>query len=307
MAAADMAVCDVGDLDRLIYTFDVLGYVVVRQAIDAPTVARMNAAIDAVAAASPRSGTAAFYQQPVIDGGQGDRFGFGSLATQQPEESRLFTELMADERGLAALRVMVGDWCRCDHAYGIQMSSDWSGRENLHGGARTDQGEHQYQWYQGRMFNGLVGAMYALTDVQAGAGGFVVVPGSHRANHSRYTVPVDSPLVVNPQLAAGDMLFFTEALLHGTTHWRSAQPRRSLLYKYSPGYSCWMEPAQNAPLLALAATPLQQQLLRPPSVAAQGAEERDGPLRAALGVLPTPGQWGSSDPEVARRREAARL
>ena len=25
------------------------------------------------------------------------------------------------------------------------------------------EGEHCYQWYQGRMYNGLVGAMYALT------------------------------------------------------------------------------------------------------------------------------------------------
>ena len=85
---------------------------------------------------------------------------------------------------------------RLDHAYGIAMDNEWSGTENLHGGARTDQGEHAYQWHQGRMYNGLVGAMYALTDVSPGSGGFVIVPGSHRANHP-YTPPLSSPLVRN--------------------------------------------------------------------------------------------------------------
>jgi hypothetical protein len=28
----------------------------------------------------------------------------------------------------------------------------WTGHPNLHGGARTDQGEHQYQWHQGQMY-----------------------------------------------------------------------------------------------------------------------------------------------------------
>ena len=36
-------------------------------------------------------------------------------------------------------------------------------------------------------------------------------------------------------------------------------------------------------------------------------EAADGPLRAALRILPDPGRWGSSDPDVAMRREAARL
>ena len=172
MAAAAMAVCDFDDLDRMIYTFDLHGcappaaavlstrgarprarargaccgarsYVVIRQAIATPIVARMNELIDRVAAASPLTGSAAFFQQPVADGGQGDRFGFSSLASLHPLESRLFAELMADERALGALRVLIGDWCRLDHAYGIEMASSWGGRENLHGGARTDQGRYR--------------------------------------------------------------------------------------------------------------------------------------------------------------------
>ena len=69
----------------------------------------------------------------------------GRIAVKHP----IFLELMADTRVLDVIRVMCGDWLRLDHAYGIEMDSSWAGRENLHGGARTDQGEHQYQWHQG--------------------------------------------------------------------------------------------------------------------------------------------------------------
>ena len=48
-------------------------------------------------------------------------------------------------------------------------------------------------------------------------------------------MPLTSPLVVSPSLGAGDLLIFSEALVHGTMRWNSDKPRRSLLYKYSPG------------------------------------------------------------------------
>lgn len=288
-----------GDLDAFQYAFDIHGYCIIQNVLDAETLRRMNALIDEVAATQPR-----FYVTPKAEGGQGDRFGFEELARRS--EARIFTEQMADVAVLGVLRVCIGDWLRLDHAYGIAMDADWDGTENLHGGARTDQGEHAYQWHQGRMYNGLVGCMYALHDVNPGDGGFVIVPGSHKANHGPYTPDLNSPLVVNPNLRAGDLCIFTEALVHGTIKWRSAKPRRSLLYKYSPGYSCWMPDEQLAPLRSLASTELQHQLLRSPSVGALASEAVGGPLRAAL-RLPEPGRWGSADMDTQMRREAARL
>ncbi len=35
------------------------------------------------------------------------------------------------------------------------------------------------------------------------------------------------------------MLIFTEALIHGTREWTAGHERRTLLYKYSPGYQSW--------------------------------------------------------------------
>ena len=94
-------------------------------------------------------------------------------------------------------------------------------------------------WNISKMWNGLIVVMYALEDINPGDGGLICVPGSHKANINSYKPPVDSHLVVNPAFKAGDMLIFTEALVHGTITWTGADRRRALLYKYSPGYSTW--------------------------------------------------------------------
>ncbi|MXY48552.1 MAG: hypothetical protein F4Y38_04530 [Gemmatimonadetes bacterium] len=181
----------------------------------------------------------------------------------------VFMELMAHPGTLRIIRTMIGEWMRLDHAYGIQMDRLTVERghvkPNLHGGPRHDHGEHQYQWFDGKMYNGLIVVMYALEDINPGDGGLICVPGSHKSNF-RYRPPVDSHLVANPSFMAGDMLIFTEALVHGTTTWTSDQRRRALLYKFSPGYSAWVSSDGLNDVRAIAANDVQRDLLRPPSV-----------------------------------------
>lgn len=228
--------------DAEIYEFDLNGYIVYRDLIAPADVERMNAVLDAN-----------------ITPETGDHFGF-------MEWDPVFMELMAHPRTLQIMRTIIGDWLRLDHAYAIKLDEHSTVRDNLHGGLRADQGEHQYQWAYGKMWNGLIVIMYALEDVNPGDGGFICVPGSHKASINSYKPPVDSHLVVNPSLKAGDMLIFTEALVHGTRQWTSGGRRRSLLYKYSPGYSTWGPAEGLEPLRALASNDLQRDLLRPPYV-----------------------------------------
>ena len=181
----------------------------------------------------------------------------------------VFMEVMAHPRTLNILKTMIGGWLRLDHAYGLQMDTltvdRGDVRPNLHGGPLEDNGEHHYQWFNGKMYNGLTVVMYALTDVHPGDGGFICVPGSHKTN-LEFKPPPDSHLVVNPTLMAGDMLIFTEALVHGSDAWSSSNKRRSLLYKYSPGHSTWAIPERWEKLQSLAADDLQRDLLRAPSI-----------------------------------------
>ena len=225
-----------------IYEFDLNGYILYRDLIPPADVDRMNAILDDnITLETP------------------NHFGF---AHWDP----IFLELMAHPRTLHIMRTIIGDWMRLDHAYAIKLNKEDNAHDNLHGGLRSDQGEHQYQWAFGNMWNGLIVVLYALEDVNPEDGGFICVPGSHKASINTYRPAVDSHLVVNPSLRAGDMLIFTEALVHGTRQWMSANRRRSLLYKYSPGYSTW-GPAENLDSLrALASSDLQRDLLRPPYV-----------------------------------------
>lgn len=225
-----------------IYEFDINGYIVYRDLISPEEVRRMNDIIDA----------------DLVDK---DPYRFQFLTLDS-----CFMELMAHPRTLDIMRTMIGDWLRLDHAYGIEMNSAMDARENLHGGPRQDNGEHQYQWVGGKMYNGLIVIMYALEDVEPDDGGFICVPGSHKANPTGYRPPVHSHLVVNPSLQAGDMLIFTEALVHGTRLWKPDRRRRSLLFKYSPGHSAWGPAANLEKYLPFADNDLQRDLLRPPSV-----------------------------------------
>jgi hypothetical protein len=230
--------------DAEIYEFDLHGMIVYRNVLSPEQVRECNRLVDGF----------------VKDD---NTFGF-DFFTRDP----FFVELMALPRTLDILRTMLGEWYRLDHAYGIQMHDQGPDNTNLHGGPRTDQNEHCYQWHQGRMYNGLVVVAYALADVNPGDGGFVGVPGSHKANHP-YKPEPGSPLVSQPAMKAGDMLIFTEALVHGTRQWRSPNRRRSLLYKYSPGFSTWSNLTNAewpAKATAMATTDLQRALLRPPFV-----------------------------------------
>jgi len=225
-----------------IYEFDLNGYIVYRDLIPPDLVRRMNEIIDA------------------------DQKGEFNHHFQFLHLDPCFIELMAHPRALKIIRTMIGDWLRLDHTYGLQMLGGTQIRENLHGGLRADQGEHQYQWAYNKMWNGLIVIMYALEDVDPGDGGFICVPGSHKVCINTYKPGVYSHLVVNPSLKAGDMLIFTEALVHGTRKWTSTKRRRSLLYKYSPGYSTWANADNLRKYEALATTQLQKDLLRPPYV-----------------------------------------
>ena len=113
------------------------------------------------------------------------------------------------------------------------------------GHARGNVGDHWYKYRDGVIRNGLCVMTYNLADAPEGAGGFACIPASHKSNFAP-EIPRDvrsfersAHYVVQPALEAGDVLFFTEALIHGTMPWKAGHQRRALLYKYSPGHSSW--------------------------------------------------------------------
>lgn len=112
---------------------------------------------------------------------------------------------------------------------------------------------------------------FALSEVRPGDGGFCCIPGSHKSNFVG-SLPRDVSTyrrtphyVVQPPLAPGDAIIFTEALIHGTLPWTAEHERVALIYKYSPGHSAWMGTYYD-PNRYPGLTEQQRRILAPPSV-----------------------------------------
>lgn len=181
-----------------------------------------------------------------------------------------FLELMDHPKLLPVLIELIGSRLRIDHDYCIFMAPGASGQD-IHGGPRRIETDHWYYYSDGIMRNGLTVATFALTDAAEGDGGFVCVPGSHKTNFMQHLPEavrrqeVLPHYVRNPPLSKGDVLIFTEALMHGTRAWQGAHERRALFYKYSPPHSTWRIAPYDLSRYP-EATPQQRRLMAPPSV-----------------------------------------
>ncbi|MDA1075051.1 MAG: phytanoyl-CoA dioxygenase family protein [Proteobacteria bacterium] len=181
-----------------------------------------------------------------------------------------FVDLMDHPKVLPVLIELIGSRLRIDHDYCIFMRQGDASMP-VHGGPRRIETDHWYYYSDGIMRNGLTVATYALNDSKEGDGGFVCIPGSHKTNfmqnlpESVRNHDVQPHYVRNPPIGRGDVLIFTEALMHGTRAWCGNAERRALLYKYSPPHSTWrIKPYDllNYPH----ATQQQRRLMAPPSV-----------------------------------------
>jgi ectoine hydroxylase-related dioxygenase (phytanoyl-CoA dioxygenase family) len=79
-----------------------------------------------------------------------------------------------------------------------------------------------------------------LAPQPAGAGGFVVLRGSHKMN---FPAPDELVHATDPELAQhlhqpvtepGDVVFFAEATVHGAAPWTAAHERRIALLRFAP-------------------------------------------------------------------------
>ena len=117
--------------------------------------------------------------------------------------------------------------------------------QGLHGGAEPLKPLHSYVLQNGRTYCESVNVAWQLRDITDDDGGFVCVPGSHKArypmpwaDYARYPMPEDlnddMGLMIHPTMKAGDVLFFMGgAQTHGSSTWTSEIPRRAILLNYT--------------------------------------------------------------------------
>jgi hypothetical protein len=244
---------------RQIYEFDVRGYITIPGFLGREMVAMLNRVIDG------------HHREHGIDP---SLFPFMHL-------DRVFWDLMVHPTVLDIAKYWCGDHFRVDHVYGFQRPPAGTPGENvdedLHGGPRANQGSFHYQWFGGKSRVGLLVFTYVLEPVGPGDGGLVMVPGSHKGSMALEGREVwdllkhshDNALCEQPVLNPGDLLIFTESVIHGTRRWQDPRRRRrNLYYKYCPGHLCWRDYGQwAAGLYGQAQSEIEKSLLRPPFVA----------------------------------------
>ena len=236
------------------FRFDLQGFLVVKNVLSADEVAALNKLADEAWPEEPDSG---------------DKRRTSKVSQWGPETEALFDH----PNSLPYMIELLGPKFRADHDYSMFMKKGASGGR-LHGGPTMQggvPGDHWYKHRDGVMRNGLTVFTYNLAPARKGDGGFACIPGSHKSNFIE-DIPKEvrafeqpAHYVCQPEVEAGDMVIFTEALIHGTMPWNGDQERRGLLYKFSPGHSAWQQSFYNVddyPNL----TDQQQRILEPPSV-----------------------------------------
>jgi ectoine hydroxylase-related dioxygenase (phytanoyl-CoA dioxygenase family) len=218
------------------YLFDLMGFLVVKQALSREEVIELNELIDSY----DLWGKAESGQEPACVNDPN----FMTLGAPHTWHEP-FRRLLAHPRMVPYLLALVGPKFRYDHGYTLLMRPG-SKQLGLHGGNTPWDPAQQYQYRDGEMLNGLVVFSYALSDAGSDDGGFAVVPGSHKANFAipkRFVLLEETGTwVVRVPVKEGDVIIFSEACTHGTWPWRAQHERRSLLYKYAPGHMAWASP-----------------------------------------------------------------
>lgn len=231
------------------YFFDTAGYLVIRGALSQSEVDAANAAIDFHSAQfqerknNLRCNSLYGRVSSNLDGdGSTGRFDMGGMLAWESPHCNPFRDLLVHPATRPILNEILGGGYRLDHSPLVIEMHKGSNGHTLHGGGVDASGKPAwhiaYECRNQAIRTQLLTVSVALTDVNAGDGGYCVVPGSHKSNFS----PPDellhyedlTEMVVQPTLKKGDILIFTEAALHGTLPWRSEQHRRSLLYRFSP-------------------------------------------------------------------------
>lgn len=197
--------------------------------------------------------------------------------------NNIFWTWMTDDKLFLPAREMCGPHIRLDHAFGVRGGETSDAPAQLHGG--PDSSQYSCFYHNVGQPVGIIGQLsvgVTLKGQTPASGGFCYLPGSHKA-HSRVdgrhvfekllVSDVTHPAITVPYLQPGDVIYFSESLVHGDTG--SLRDRRfptppppwerlMAYYKFCPGWMCWRDPAQQEKYQALVPNERAKQLLEPP-------------------------------------------
>ena len=228
--------------ERERYFWDLTGYLVVQQVLTADELAAANAALDDC------HERGAVHDAGEISGPRGSRRLRGSsylritaseeLLTLPKPHCEPFRRMLAHPAVVSRLNEMCGTGFRFDHGPHYIGGVEGTAGMVMHGAGEPHRPYVAYHHQGGRGYCAGVTVAWNLADAGPGDGGFACVPGSHKAGFPMprgvRTADDDMGLVKQPEVRAGDVLFFMDgAQTHGTLPWAAGHDRRSVLFKYA--------------------------------------------------------------------------
>lgn len=238
--------------EREKYLFDLWGYVVIEDALSEEELTAANAAI-------AHHSDLIENREPGLSEGHADlkgQSGRGEL-TQNPLTFEHpwcdpFRNMLTHPKTVDVFNEILGIGFRLDHGPGLITMDNGTEGHRFHGGSTFDPSQFHH-FYHEQIHCGLTVAAWQLAEIKPGDGGFACIPGSHKANYrtpmSVLTLKENWDCIKQISAPAGSLIVFTEALIHGTLPWIPAdRERRSILFKYAPGYLAWGSAFTECPI-----------------------------------------------------------
>jgi hypothetical protein len=252
------------------YLFDLNGFLILKNAVDASHIAELNETLDAI---------------PLLEYGQWygnvqrlDESGVAGCELQNiVEAGEPFERLIDHPAWIRHLRHYCGE--EGTYVEGLFIDECFAslrrsgGYFPMHSGGHMGIVRNQYRFINGRFRCGQVNILLALTDIGPGDGGTIVIPGSHKANlphpeargaESGDTGRIDHVTgACQVHLNAGDALLFVDAIAHGSSSRTNPGERRVVIYRYGPSWGRTYRGFEYSPELLARLPPERRKILQP--------------------------------------------
>ena len=250
------------------YLFDLRGYLILENAVDAAHITELNGALEAF---------------PALEWGQWhgnvqrfDNNGNAGTELQNIVESgEPFERLIDHPSWVNRLRHYCGE--EKSYVEGLYIDECFAsirrsgGFFPVHSGGFEGAMRGQFRYKDGVFRCGQVNILLALTDIGPGDGGTMVIPGSHKSNlpHPQTGTgqgmdPMDAlEGAVEVHLKKGDALLFCDGLAHGASSRTNPGERRVVIYRYGVSWGSTRYGYQYSPELLARLTPERRAILQP--------------------------------------------
>ncbi len=219
--------------EKEFYHWDLCGHLVLRGVMDEEWLAAANKAIDVHSDVIEKGEELSRGSKRLAGTGLSSLKGLFELPNPH---SVPFRRMIANPAVVERMNWMSGSGFVLDAERAIIYEKGSSGH-SMHSGTVPSTPRNHYVLQNGRSYCETINVAWQLVDVNAGDGGFVCIPGSHKCHYPLpdgvRSMEDDRGLVKHVEMQAGDVvLFMGSAQIHGAYPWMNDTPRRAVIVNY---------------------------------------------------------------------------